>query len=58
MFSLSSLVQGGIQVKGLQYVGQLVVRDWFLRWNCFLLVWMRQVVNFTEGGVWRLKMLG
>ena len=36
---------GAIQVKGLQYVGHLIVRGWFLKWNCFLIVWVRQVTN-------------
>ena len=27
----------GIQVEGLQYVGRLVVRDWFLKWNSLCL---------------------
>ena len=37
---------GAIQVKGLQYVGHLIIRGWFLKWNCFLIVWERQVTNF------------
>ena len=27
----------GVQVEGLQYVGRLVVRDWFLKWNSLCL---------------------
>ena len=37
---------GGIQVEGLQYVGRLVVRDWFLKWNYIFIVWTRQLANF------------
>ena len=37
---------GAIQVKGLQYVGHLIIRGWFLKWNCFLIVWVRKVTNF------------
>ena len=37
---------GAIQVKGLQYVGHLKIRGWFLKWNCFLIVWVRKVTNF------------
>ena len=37
---------GGIQVEGLQYVGRLVVRGWFLKWNCFFIVWVRWLANF------------
>ena len=35
---LVEFVSGGIQVEGLQYVGCLVIRGWFLKWNCFLIV--------------------
>ena len=46
---------GGIQVEGLQYVGRLVIRGWFLKWNCFFMVWVRQLSDFStrwyvEGG--------
>ena len=37
---------GGIQVDGLQYVGCLVIRGWFLKWNCFFMVWVRQLSDF------------
>ena len=37
---------GGIQVEDLQYVGHLVVSSWFLKWNCFFMVWMRRVADF------------
>ena len=30
-----------IQEEGLQYLGRLIVRGWFLKWNCFSLVWVR-----------------
>ena len=36
----------GIQVEGLQYVGRLVVRGWFLKWNCFFIVWIRRLIYF------------
>ena len=36
---------GAIQVKGLQYVGHLIIRGWFLKWNCFLIVWVWQVTS-------------
>ena len=29
---------GGVKVEGLQYVGLLVVRSWFLKWNYFFMV--------------------
>ena len=29
---------GGTQVEGLQYLGRLIVRGWFLKWNCFFIV--------------------
>ena len=29
---------GSIQVEGLHYVGHLVARGWFLKWNCFFIV--------------------
>ena len=29
---------GGVQVEGFQYMGRLVVRGWFLKWNCFFIV--------------------
>ena len=37
---------GGVQVEGLQYVGRLVVRSWFLKWNCFFMVWVRRFADF------------
>ena len=37
---------GGVQVEGLQYVGRLVARSWFLKWNCFFMVWARLLVDF------------
>ena len=37
---------GGVQVEGLQYVGRLVVRSCFLKWNCFFMVWVRQFADF------------
>ena len=37
---------GTIQVNGLQYARHLIVRGWFLKWNCFLIVWVRRVTNF------------
>ena len=37
---------GGIEVEDLQYVGRLVVSGWCLKWNCFFMVWMRQVADF------------
>ena len=43
---LAVLRSGGIQVEGLQYVGRLVVSGWFLKWNCFFMVWMRRVADF------------
>ena len=33
-------------VEGLQYVGCLVVRGWFLKWNCFFIVWVRRLADF------------
>ena len=36
---------GGVQVEGLQYVGRLVVRGWFLKWNCFFIVWVRRLTD-------------
>ena len=49
---------GGVQVEGLQYVGRLLVRGWFLKWNCFFIVWVRWLADFRRGGVWRLGVLG
>ena len=37
---------GGVQEEGLQYVGHLVIRGWFLKWNCFFIVWVRQLADF------------
>ena len=37
---------GGVQVEGLQYVGRLVVRSWFLKWNCFFMVCVRRFADF------------
>ena len=36
----------GVQVEGLQYVGRLVIRGWFLKWNCFFMVWVRRLGDF------------
>ena len=44
---LVEFTSGGIQVKGSLYVGHLVVRGWFLKWNCFFIVWVRQVADFS-----------
>ena len=40
---------GVIQVEGLQYAGRLVVRGWFLKWNCFFIFWVRRLVDFRMG---------
>ena len=40
------LGSGAVQEEGLQYVGHLVVRGWFLKWNCFFIVWVRQLADF------------
>ena len=37
---------GCVQVEGLQYVGHLVVRRWFLKWNCFFIVWVTWLADF------------
>ena len=37
---------GAVQVEGLQYVGRLVVRGWFLKWNCFFIVLVRWLADF------------
>ena len=37
---------GGVQVEGFQYVGRLVVRGWFLKWNCFSMVWVTRFDDF------------
>ena len=37
---------GDIQVKGLQYGGCLVIRGWFLKWNCFFMVSVRRLADF------------
>ena len=37
---------GAVQVEDLQYVGRLVVRDWFLKWKCFFMVWVRRFDDF------------
>ena len=45
-------ISGGAQVEDLQYVGRLLVREWFLKWNCFFMVWVRRFANFrTRWGV-------
>ena len=36
--SLFEFGSGDVQVEGLQYVRGLVVRGWFLKWNCFFIV--------------------
>ena len=33
-------------MEGLQYPGRLVVRDWFLKWNCFFIAWITRVAKF------------
>ena len=43
---LVEFVSGGIQVEGLQYTGRLVIRGWFLKWNCFFMIWVRQLADF------------
>ena len=45
MFGWWSLVQGVFK-WGLQCVWCLVVRGWFLKWNCFFIVWVRRLVDF------------
>ena len=52
---------GGVQVEGLQYVRRLVVRSWFLKWNCFFMVWVRWFADFrmrwcVEAGGVRTKL--
>ena len=37
---------GGVQVEGLQYVERLMVRGWFLKWNCFFIVWVRRLFEY------------
>ena len=37
---------GVIQVEGFQYVGRLEVRGWFLKWNCFFMVWVTRFDDF------------
>ena len=27
-------------------IGRLIVRGWFLKWNCFFIVWVRREANF------------
>ena len=44
---LAEFGSGGIQEEGMQYVGRLVVSGWFLKWNCFFMVWMRWVADFS-----------
>ena len=43
---LVEMGSGYVQVEGLQYVGRLVVRSWFLKWNCFFMVWVRRFADF------------
>ena len=43
---LAEFIPGGIQVEGFQYVGCLTVSNWFLKWNCFFMVWMKRVADF------------
>ena len=43
---LVEFVSGGIQVEGLQYARRLVVRSWFLKWNCFFVFCVRWLANF------------
>ena len=33
-------------MEGLQYVGRLVISSWFLKWNCFFMVWVRWLASF------------
>ena len=35
-----------IEVEGLQYVGCLVIRGWFLKWNRFFMVFVRRLADF------------
>ena len=37
---------GGTQVEGLQYLGRSIVREWFLKCNCFFIVWVRREAVF------------
>ena len=37
---------GGVQVEGLQYIERLMVRGWFLKWNCFFIVWVRRLFEY------------
>ena len=39
---------GGVQVEGLQYIERLMVRGWFLKWNCFFIVWVRRLFEYSE----------
>ena len=43
----------GIQLEGLQHVWSLVVRGWFLKWNCFFLIWVRLLAVLGRSCVWR-----
>ena len=45
-FRLVEFGSGGIQVEGLQYVGRLVIRGWFLKRNWFFMVWVRRLADF------------
>ena len=47
---------GGIQVEGLQYVGRLVIRGWFVKWNCFFMVWVRRLADFRTS--WCVEVRG
>ena len=47
---------GGVQVEGFQYVGRLVVRGWFLKWNCFFMIWVTRFDDFKTR--WCVKVRG
>ena len=44
--SLAEFGSAGVQVEGLQYVRRLVIRGWFLKWNCFFMDRVRQLADF------------
>ena len=33
-------------MEGLQYLGRLIVRAWFLKRNCFFIVWVSREADF------------
>ena len=51
--SLVEFGSGAVQVTGLQYVRRLVVRGWFLKWNCFFIVCVRRLADFRTR--WRVE---